>query len=100
VDHLARFVEEIVDQLDMGDLQSVYAGKGKKPYHPAMLVALLFYGYATGTFSSRMLEKATSDSIAYRFLCVNTHPDHDTIASFRKRFLKEHERKRESRSRD
>ena len=88
-DHLARFVAEMVDQLDMSSLLGVYAGKGKQPYHPAMLVALLFYGYATGTFSSRKLEKATYDSIAYRFLCANTHPDHDTIASFRKRFLKE-----------
>ena len=88
-DHLARFVAEMVDQLDMSGLLGVYAGKGKKPYHPALLVAVLFYGYATGTFSSRKLEKATYDSIAYRYLCANTHPDHDTIASFRKRFLKE-----------
>ena len=88
-DHLARFVAEMVDQLDMRTLLGVYAGKGKKPYHPAMLVALLFCGYATGTFSSRKLEKATYDSIAFRYLCANTHPDHDTIASFRKRFLKE-----------
>ena len=88
-DHLARFVAEMVDQLDMSALLGVYAGKGKKPYHPAMLVALLFYGYATGTFSSRKLEKATYDSIAYRYLCANSYPDHDTIASFRKRFLKE-----------
>jgi transposase len=88
-DHLARFVAEMVDQLDMSAILGVYAGKGKKPYHPTMLVALLFYGYATGTFSSRKLEKATYDSIAYRYLCANTHPDHDTIASFRKRFLKE-----------
>jgi transposase len=88
-DHLARFVVEIVDQLDLRQLLGVYAGVGKKPYHPAMLVALLFYGYATGTFSSRKLEKATYESIAYRYICANTHPDHDTIASFRKRFLKE-----------
>lgn len=88
-DHLARFVVEIVDQLDMRGILGVYAGKGKKPYHPAMLVALLFYGYATGSFSSRKLEKATYDSIAYRYICANTHPDHDTIAAFRKRFLKE-----------
>jgi len=52
-------------------------------------VALLFYGYATGVFSSRKLEKATADSIAFRYICANTNPDHDTIASFRKRFLKE-----------
>lgn len=87
--HLARFVAEIVEQLDMSSVLGVYAGRGKKPYHPAMLVALLFYGYATGTFSSRKLEKATHDSIAYRYLCANTHPDHDTISNFRKRFLKE-----------
>jgi transposase len=54
-----------------------------------MLVALLFYGYATGVFSSRKLEKATHDSIAFRYICANRHPDHDTIAQFRKRFLKE-----------
>jgi transposase len=88
-DHLARFVVEMVDLLDMRGILGVYAGKGKKPYHPAMLVAVLFYGYATGTFSSRKLEKATYDSIAYRYICANTHPDHDTIATFRKRFLKE-----------
>jgi len=56
------------------------------------MVALLFYGYATGTFSSRKLEKATYDSIPYRFICANTHPDHDSICAFRKRFLKELER--------
>jgi transposase len=87
--HLARFVVEIVDQLNLSQLSAVYSGKGSKPYHPAMLVALLFYGYATGVFSSRKLEKATYDSIAMRYICANTPPDHDTIASFRKRFLKE-----------
>ncbi len=87
--HLARFVVEIVEQLDLRALSAVYAGKGSKPYHPALLVALLFYGYATGVFSSRKLEKATYDSIAFRYICANTHPDHDTIAEFRKRFLKE-----------
>jgi len=88
-DHLARFVMGMIYQLDMSTLLGVYADKGKKPYHPVMLVALLFYGYATGTFSSRKLEKATYDSIACRYLCANTHTDHDTIASIRKRFLKE-----------
>jgi transposase len=88
-DHLARFVVDIVDQLDLSHLSAVYSGRGSKPFHPAMLVALLFYGYATGVFSSRKLEKATYDSIAFRYICVNTNPDHDTIASFRKRFLKE-----------
>jgi transposase len=88
-DHLACFIVEIVEQLNLSTFTSVYSGKGKKPYHPAMLITLLFYGYSTGTFSSRKLEKATHDSIAYRYICANTHPDHDTIATFRKRFLKE-----------
>ena len=88
-DHLARFVVDIVDQLDLNHLSAAYSGRGSKPFHPAMLVALLFYGYSTGVFSSRKLEKATYDSIAFRYVCANTNPDHDTIASFRKRFLKE-----------
>src|SRR5207237_10804604 len=54
-----------------------------------MLVAMLFYGYATGVFSSRKLEQATYDSIAFRYIAANTHPDHDTIATFRQRFLKQ-----------
>jgi transposase len=88
-DHLARFVVDIVEQLNLSHLSAVYSGRGSKPFHPALLVALLFYGYATGVFSSRKLEKATYDSIAFRYICANTNPDHDTIASFRKRFLKE-----------
>ena len=88
-DHLARFVVELVDQLDLRSLSAVYAGKGKRPYHPAMLLALLFYGYATGVFSSRKLEKATHDSMAFKYICGNAYPDHDTINSFRKRFGKE-----------
>ena len=88
-DHLARFIVDIVDKLDLNHLSMAYTGKGSKPYHPAQLVALLFYGYATGIYSSRKLEKATYDSIAFRYICANTNPDHDTIATFRKRFLKE-----------
>lgn len=88
-DHLARFVVEIVDRLDLSRLVAAYAGTGSRPYHPAMLVALLFYGYATGVFSSRKLAQATYDSIAFRYICANTHPDHRTIADFRKRFLDE-----------
>lgn len=85
--HLARFVVEIVEQLDLGQLTTAYRGRGSDAYHPAMLVALLFYGYATGVFSSRKLERATYDSVAFRYVAANAHPDHDTIASFRKRFL-------------
>jgi transposase len=87
--HLARFVVDLVDQLDLSTLEKRYGGGGKQPYHPAMLLALLFYGYATGVFSSRKLEQATYDSVAFRFITGDTHPDHDTIAVFRKRFLPE-----------
>jgi transposase len=85
--HLARFVVDIVEQLDLQALKATYCGRGSRPYNPEMLVALLFYGYATGVFSSRKLERSTYDSLAFRYICANTHPDHDTIADFRKRFL-------------
>jgi transposase len=88
-DHLARFVVDVVEQLDLSGLEESYAGRGSDAHHPAMLVALLLYGYATGTFSSRALERASYDSIAFRYVTANTHPDHDTINSFRKRFLKQ-----------
>ncbi len=87
--HLARFIVDIVERLDLKALESQYGGGGKAPYHPAILLSLLFYGYATGVFSSRKLEQATHDSVAFRFITADSHPDHDTIATFRKRFLKE-----------
>jgi len=85
--HLARFVVDIVDRLDLSSIESTYSGRGSRAYHPSMLVALLIYGYATGTFTSRRLEEATYDSIAFRFITANQQPDHDTIAHFRRRFL-------------
>ena len=88
-DPLARYVVEIVDSLDVGGLTSGYGDGGKRAYHPRMLLALLFYGYATGVFSSRKLEHATWDSVAFRYIAANSHPDHDTIAAFRKRFVGE-----------
>jgi transposase len=87
--HLARFVVEIVERLDLGSMTTAYRGRGSDAFHPAMMVALLFYGYATGVFSSRKLERATYDSVAFRYLAANQHPDHDSIAHFRKRFLNE-----------
>ena len=87
--HLARFVVEIVSKLDLSPLVRAYAGRGSKAYHPSMLLSLLFYGYATGVFSSRKLQAATYDSVAFRYVSGNVHPDHDTIAHFRKRFLTE-----------
>ena len=86
-DHLARFVVETVDQLDTSVLEEAYDGRGSKAYHPKMLLALLFYGYATGTFSSRKIERATYDSIAFRYISANEHPEHDTICTFRRRFF-------------
>jgi transposase len=84
--HLARFVVEVVEGLALRDLSDEYAGRGSAAYPPQMLVSLLFYGYATGVFASRKLERATYDSVAFRFIAANTHPDHDTIAAFRQRF--------------
>jgi len=89
VDHLARFVVDVVDQLDLSAMSKAYRGSGSASYHPCLLVGLLIYGYATGVFSSRKLERATYDSIAFRFVAANQNPDHDTIAAFRRRFLKE-----------
>ena len=88
-DHLARFVVEIVEQLDLSGLSEQYRGSGSQAYHPEMLVGLLIYGYATGTYSSRRIEQACYDSIAFRYIAANTHPDHDTVCAFRRRFLKE-----------
>lgn len=87
--HLARFVVEVVDQLDLSDLTRQYAGRGSKAHHPATLLSILVYGYATGVFSSRKLERATYDSVAFRYIAAGSHPDHDTLASFRRRFLDE-----------
>lgn len=88
-DHLARFVVDVVEQLDLSRIEDSYAGRGSDAHHPAMLTSLLVYGYATGTFSSRALERASYDSMAYRYITGNSHPDHDTINSFRKRFIKD-----------
>ena len=86
--HLARFITEIVSQLDLREMVGQYSGRGSKPWPPSMMVALLFYGYATGIFSSRKLERASHDSLAFRYICANTHPDHDSIATFRRHFAK------------
>lgn len=84
--HLARYVVEVVERLDLSALERAYAGNGSTAYHPATLLSLLIYGYATATFSSRKIERATYDSLAFRFIACNRHPDHDTLANFRKRF--------------
>ena len=88
-DHLARFVVEVIDRLELAELTSQYAGRGSAAHHPAVLLGLLVYGYASGVHSSRKIERATYDSVAFRYVAANTHPDHDTLATFRRRFLKE-----------
>jgi transposase len=87
--HLARFVVEVVAGLDLRAMTGSYRGSGEASYHPELLLGLIIYGYATGVFSSRKLERATYDSVAFRFIAANEHPDHDTIAAFRRRFLKQ-----------
>lgn len=88
-DHLARFVVEVIDGLDLSNLTRQYGGRGSKAHHPATLLGLLVYGYCTGVFSSRKLEMATYDSVAFRYIAAGSHPDHDTLATFRRRFIDE-----------
>src|SRR3990172_1908106 len=88
-DHLARFVVDIVAQLDLSLIYTRYSVRGGEAIAPEALVALLFYGYSTGKFSSRKMEKATYEDLGFRFVAGGLHPDHDTIANFRKTFLAE-----------
>ena len=88
-DHLARFIVEAMEKLNLNDLAQAYAGRGSAAYHPEVMLGLLVYGYATGVFSSRKIERATYDSVAFRYLAAGSHPDHDTLATFRRRFLDE-----------
>jgi transposase len=87
--HLARFVVDIVAQLDLSRIYARYAALGRPGFAPEILLALLFYGYASGVFSSRKIEKATYENLGFRFVASGFHPDHDTIAHFRKTFLPE-----------
>lgn len=89
--HLARYVVEVTEKLDLDDIYLSYGTTGAPPYDPRMMVGLIFYGYATGVFSSRKIEAATFDSVAFRYISGDLHPDHDSIAAFRKRFLKQME---------
>jgi transposase len=87
--HLARFVVEIVKQLDLSCIYQQYGERGGEPYDPPVLLGLLFYGYATGVFSSRQIEEKTYSSIPFYYIAGGLHPDHDTINSFRQDFLTE-----------
>jgi transposase len=88
-DHLAHFVVDAVAKLDLSPIYARYGSRGGEPYAPEILTGLLFYGYATGVFSSRKIERSTYESAPFRFIAGNLHPDHDTLASFRKAFLPE-----------
>jgi transposase len=88
-DHLARFTVDVVAQLDLSEIYKQYSEQGAPPYAPEALLGLLFYGYASGVFSSRKIEQATYEVIPFRFIAGDMHPDHDTIANFRQRFLAE-----------
>lgn len=88
-EHLARFIVDIIAQLDLRVIYHHYQEVGAPPYAPEILLGLLFYGYASGVFSARRIERATYENLPFRFIAGNLHPDHDTLATFRKRFLNE-----------
>src|SRR5215471_17937876 len=89
-DHLARFVADVANELDLSAIYAEYErtdGRGLSAYHPLMMTRLLLYGYCIGVTSSRKIEKATYDSLAFRYLAADQHPDHDSIAGFRQEHL-------------
>ena len=88
-EHLARFVVEVITLLDLTAIYARYGTRGAPPYAPEILLGLLFYGYATGVLSSRKIERATYESLPFRFMAGDRHPDHTTLAAFRKTFLPE-----------
>src|SRR4051794_35538213 len=88
-DHLARFVVDTIAELDLAAIYARFAARGGQPYAPEILLGLLLYGYATGVFSSRKIERATYEAVPFRFIAGNLHPDHDTLATFRRSFLQE-----------
>lgn len=83
-DDLAHFIIEAVERIDIGAFKVNWRGTGKAQYHPRMMLALLIYCYASGVFSSRRIERATHRDVSVRFIAADTHPDHDTIATFRR----------------
>ena len=83
-DHLVRFVVDAVEAMDLRKVKVNTRGTGDKQYPPSMFASLLIYSYATGTFGSRRIEQSTFDNVAVRFITADTHPDHDTICTFRR----------------
>ena len=88
-DHLACFIVDVIAELDLSEIYKQYGESGAPPYAPEVLLGLLVYGYATGVFSSRKIEQATHEVLPFRYIAGDMHPDHDTLATFRKRFLSE-----------
>jgi transposase len=86
-DHLARLVSDIVDQLDLSEILMGYSDRGEEAYHPAMLLKLWFYGYATGVFTSRKIQTASHENIPFRWLCGGHRPNFRTLSDFRKHYL-------------
>jgi len=88
--HLARFVVDVVDTLDLGAIYDSYEekdGRGQAAYDPAMMVRVLLYGYCTGSYSSRKIQAKTYEDVGFRYLAADEHPDHSTLAEFRQRHL-------------
>src|SRR4051794_30448984 len=83
--HLVHFIMDAVGELDLSAAKVNERGTGNEQYPPGMLLGLLIYSYATGIFSSRQIERMTYDSVPVRLLCADTHPDHDTLCTFRRR---------------
>ena len=86
--HLARFVADVMNELDLSAIYAVYErhdGRGLSAYHPLAMARLLLYGYCTGVTSSRKIEEATYTDLAFRYLAADQPPDHDTIATFRQK---------------
>jgi transposase len=84
--HLARFVADVMNELDLSSIYASYErsdGRGLAAYHPVLMARLLLYGYCIGVTSSRKIEQATYDNVAFRYLSADQHPDHDTLAAFR-----------------
>ena len=83
-DHLVHFIMEAVGLLDLSTAHVNHRGTGSDQYPPSMMLGLLIYCYATGTFSSRRIERLTHENVAVRLLCADRHPDHDSICTFRR----------------
>jgi transposase len=85
-DHLARFIADVVETLDLGAIEQVYTEeRGYPPYDPQMMTSVLLYAYCTGTYSSRKIAAQLADSVAFRFLAAGNEPDFRTISEFRRR---------------